>query len=308
MRLISCQDLHLLLAFGLIRLTSWCGPLRRLTIGAAASAAYRLSRAKRRLTEKRLARALPDPCSAADRGRIVRSAFRAFWCDAFAISPSAMERAAVAQARIAGEEHLRRALEQGKGVILWESSAFGCRHLAKQVLHRRGLVLHQVHAHTHLGGFGGATRPPTWVRQRIIEVSFRRLESRFVDEIILLPQSDSLAFTRQLQHLLQQNQIICIAADGTTGQGHMDAPFLGGSFRFSTGMVSLARLTGAALLPIFCNKEPPGRLILTVEPALPMASAGGRDESTRNAIRLYASLMESYVRKHPGQYRSWHYP
>ena len=60
------------------------------------------------------------------------------------------------QLELLGLEHLRVAIGQGKGAILWESSCFRRRLLAKQILHNNGFAVDQVHGENHLGGFGHA--------------------------------------------------------------------------------------------------------------------------------------------------------
>jgi lauroyl/myristoyl acyltransferase len=84
-------------------------------------------------------------------------------------------------------------------------------------------------------------------------------------------------------------------------------PLLGEPMSFATGMVSVARTGGAALLPLFCVREPDGRLRVIVEPAIPVSH--GRDrETVEQPLRSYADLLGTYIRRYPEQYRNWHYP
>jgi len=50
----------------------------------------------------------------------------------------------LSQFDIRGLDHLQRAMDNGKGAILWESSHFGRRLLAKRILRHKGFVVDQV--------------------------------------------------------------------------------------------------------------------------------------------------------------------
>jgi hypothetical protein len=50
---------------------------------------------------------------------------------------------------IRGLQHLKGALETGKGAILWLSNSFGRKFLAKQVLHDHEFSVHQIYGENH---------------------------------------------------------------------------------------------------------------------------------------------------------------
>jgi len=89
-----------------------------------------------------------------------------------------------------------------------------------------------------------------------IKPYFEKRAKQFVAEIIYLPHSDSLAFARILLSRLQQNAIVCIAGDGKNGRKLLPLKFLGATELFATGMVSLAKASGASIVPMFCLEEP----------------------------------------------------
>jgi lauroyl/myristoyl acyltransferase len=230
----------------------------------------------------------------------------AFWEEPLSVLPSAREMGLLMDIRVQGIDHLTEALNQGKGAILWES-ALGLRSLAKQALHDRGFRLIQVHALHHIGGFIGSEEHVSWVRGRVIEPFFERSERHYIDEFIYLPESGQLAFSRTLLSRLQQNGIVCITGDAPEGHGLIPVPFLGQVELFATGMVSLARMCGAAILPLFCVRSRSGQVRLVIEPPVRVQRQGDRDSCLQAAIVDYARLLESYVREHPEQYRRWHY-
>ena len=282
-------DLYYLLVIVLILLLRLapCRRLRKSFIDGATGAAYLFSRAKRKRIEQNLREALGD-LNDERRRRIVRGSLRGLWDDLF----SAPER----RAEILGLDRLEAALARGKGVILWESNGLGRRAASKQILESRGLLVHQVHGANNLGGFLEPHYAATWLRRAILKPFFDSCERPFVAEIIDLPGSNSLAFTRRLRALLQENAILCISGDGRSGQKLVLLPFLGGAEYFSPGMVSLARISGATILPMFCLRQPGGSTTLVFEEPIEL-DAG---------VAQYADMLEIYIRRYPEQYRNWH--
>src|SRR5689334_3113733 len=176
MRLASTTDLHNLSAVVILVLAGWLpSGSREVVVRTLGRAAYAIRRRKRRLVEESVERALGDH---PERQRIVRDSFDDFWREMLAWTAAAPE-----GGRIDGREHLDRALADGRGVILWESSGFGRRLRAKQILHAAGYVVHQIHAVDHVGGFFNDSRSPTRAREALKRY-FDALEGRFVAEVI----------------------------------------------------------------------------------------------------------------------------
>jgi lauroyl/myristoyl acyltransferase len=309
MRFIEARDLYLLSVMVLIKGVSWFSSpgIKRLVKNIITSVAYRFSRRKRRISEKNISTVFSDNLSENRKKEIVKGNFYEFWNEVFSLSASSVERQSLKGAEIRGLNHLHTALKKGNGVILWESNSFGVRSLAKQILYENGFSLYQVHARFHIGGFANITTPETWVRYHVIRPLFEKLEKEFVKEIIRLPNSSSLAFTRQLMDILEQNKILCITGDGRLGQKLIPLKFLAHTQLFSTGMVSLARLSGASILPIFCIENREGIACLIIEPPIKTEGKEGREQELKNSVAEYAGLLESYIRKYPEKYHSWHY-
>ena len=308
MRFLEARDLYLLLVIALMKAASWAPllSLKEFLVNSIAFAAYHLSMTKRRISEKNLSEVFDGELDRRQVRRTVKGAFYEFWRDAFSLLPSSTERAALERASVHGAEHLECALKKGRGVVLWESSGFGRRNLAKQILRKRRFSIHQLHAENHLGGFGGSGTSTSRVRRQVIRPFFERREQRFLAEIIYLPNSDSLAFTRILLGCLKQNAILCSAGDGRSGQKRIALPFLGRTGLFSTGMVSLARVSGASILPMFCLQERSGETSLVIESPIRIETDVERERSLEDSVIQYVRLLESYVREHPEKYRSWH--
>jgi lauroyl/myristoyl acyltransferase len=298
-KFIAAYDLYILIVMGLVKAAGtpdfpW---LRHFCARGAGYAASHLSRVKRRQIEDGL-KALE--LSKREKSLIAKRVFYVFWYDIFfGLSPCRTAKAAKCNSEVNGVEWLNSALERGHGVILWESSFFGRRMSAKRILHENGYSVHQVHAHDHVGGFHNSG---SWIGKCIIQPLFDRFETRYVNEIIRLLGPDSFAFSRQFRVRLRQNCIVCIAADVSKGHKLVPIPFLGRTVYFPTGMVSLARLSGATILPLFCIQQKSGQTTVIIESPVPIEDG---DDSSQKTVMHYARLLESYIKNYPEQYRYW---
>jgi lauroyl/myristoyl acyltransferase len=299
-------DLYFALVTALMESVRMTGSLTlgRLFSKAAATAAYGLSPVRRRQKERALALAFGS-LERHEARRIVTGSFLNFWEDLFLeLGVERPERKG--GALLEGEEHLDAALVRGNGAILWESNSFGRRALAKEILASHGHRLVQLHIENHLGGLHNDGLDRSWLREKVLNRCWEAREMEYLEEIIRLPRDGSLAYARTLRHRLRANKIICSAADGNWGEKTMATPFLGGVRHFSTGMVSLSRLTGAPLMPLFCYRETDGRFRVRIDPPLAHPPRIEREEATRRTLAEFARLLESCVKDHPEQYHAWH--
>jgi len=308
MKFIAFKDLYLLVVIGLMKIVNWCGSPRfkEFIVHGIAFVAFHVSRNKRRLSEENLGRAFGGRLTENRRREIIKRAFYEFWSDAFSLLPSRAERAVLKRARLRGVEHLSQALEGGKGVILWASNHFGKMVLAKQILHEYGFPVHKVHVENHLGGFRNNGDPETWVQHRFIGPFFERCEEAFVAGIVYLPSSDSLAFTRVFLDRLKQNAIVCVAGDAKHGRKLIPLEFLGFTEVFPTGIVTLAKISGAPILPMLCIQEQNGETCAIVERPIHIETTVDRDRAAADSIAQYLTVLEAYTRRYPEQYRNWH--
>src|SRR6185503_19359164 len=204
--------------------------LRDAVARAIATAAFRLSHRKRHGSEATLARVFGPRLSARRRRAIVRRAFDEFWLDAFSL-PALRGVSVSGAGSIAGVEHLRQALAEGRGVILWISNHFGRSTGLKRTLHAHGFAVHKVHAANHLGGFRSARDPDTVLQQRLIRPFFETHERTVAAGIVPIDPR-SLAFARHLAGRLAANGIVCVAGDAPIGRRHVPLDFLGVPERF----------------------------------------------------------------------------
>lgn len=315
MRFIRLKDLYFLSVIVLIRAVNLLPSHEQkdLVTKGVAFLAYHLSKRKRRSVEKNLSKVFGAKFREDEKRDIIKRVFYEFWKDTLFLSLSGAEKAALKKAEIQGLEHLQDALKNGRGAILWESGSFGRRNLSKQILHEKGFSVHQVHTEQHIGGFlvkgfRSSNRPQVWIRNKIIKPFFEGYEKQFVSEIIYLPSDpNSLAFTRRLLDVLEKNAIICIRADIGHGQKLIPLELLGHTRLFATGMVSLAKMSGALILPVFCIQEGYGKTVLVLERPISIEKGADRQRGLGNSVAEYVGLLETYVRKYPEMYRGWHF-
>jgi lauroyl/myristoyl acyltransferase len=266
---------------------------------------HAVSRARRRAIDAQLRATFGARYSDAERERIVKQTSLKFWDDALLLCRLPL-RDELRAARLEGSEHIRVALDRGRGAILLENAFFGYRNASKRILHAQGWTAHQTHDREHIGGFGSWSE--TSFASRVLRPFFEARERQFCASIIHLSDTDSFAFTRQLADRLGANELVFIAADGRVGQKRVEVRFLDRPLKFAPGAISLARLTGAPVLPVFCIREPEpesegGMWRAIVEPPL-QVDDGSR--GVQAAMAGFARLLDSYVRRHPGQYHGWH--
>ena len=303
-RLVAASDFYVLGVMMLLSAVAAVGSarLRDLVATTVSAAAFRMSRRKRRGCEATLARAFGPRLRARRRRAIVRGAFDVFWRDTFSQLPLRGGPEGPL-APIVGVEHLRTALAGGRGAILWVSNNWAGMTTLKRSLHAHGFAVHKVHSEHHVGGFPGFGE--TWVQQRVITPFFDRYERTIVAGIVTI-RPGSLAFGRDLAARLRANEIVCIAADGRIGRRFIPHRFVGIDEAFPTGAVTLARTSGAPLLPIFCLRGPGRAARVVIEPPIPPPAEGDREQGTRAAISRYVERLERRARRHPSSYVNWH--
>jgi len=76
--------------------------------------------------------------------------------------------------------------------------------------------------------------------------------------------------------------------------------------RVLSAMVSLARMSGAAIVPIVCREMDDGKACLIIEEAIWVDEEEDRERQIEQIIARYAALFERYILREPVLYRKWH--
>jgi lauroyl/myristoyl acyltransferase len=108
------------------------------------------------------------------------------------------------------------------------------------------------------------------------------------------PEKRAQALVRGLETLRRREAVVIFFEIAPPMVHHPSRSFLGRSARFHNGPAALARLAGAALVPVE-GRLTGGRLILEIFPAV---AAGATDDETTGRL---AAFFEARIRRHPGR-------
>jgi lauroyl/myristoyl acyltransferase len=304
MRVARLQDLHDLLSLPWPRSGGPWSQLNELLATLQGRLDYLFHPSERRLTRQRISDAMGEQLTDSDVAQLTRMLFyegdvgreivllkRFVWRD-----PGLMR--SLQRVHIDGLEHLEAALARGKGVILWEMP-FGKRLWAKAVLAHRGFRLVQLHGRTH-----GAS--DSWVGQNVIRKIHRRLAAGLYAEVLEMTRES--IYLRHVLERLERNAIICMQGYGTAGSKFVSVNFLGTRQHFATGAVRMAQRSGAALIPMICFRDAGREHRLVLGEPVPLEGMAGGDADLVAAVRHYAELLESFIRKYPEQWGGWREP
>ncbi len=177
---------------------------------------------------------------------------------------------------ITGLEHLHAAHAGGRGVIL-VSAHFTTLEVCLRLLCQ----------HVRLGAMYRPHEEP------VMEWAVKRGRLRHAEAMF---SRDEL---RPAIRHLKQGGLLWFAPDQETRRGdNVYVPFFGQPARSLTSTHQLARLSGAAVLPLFHERLPDGRYRIEVMP--PLADFPTRD-ATADTARIMATL-EGLIRRRPEQY------
>ncbi len=180
-------------------------------------------------------------------------------------------------AQVEGLEHLRAALAQGQGVLLF-TGHFTQTELAVRLLSdalgksMRGVVRRNNSA--------------------CLEAEFERARQRVFGPT--LAKKD----VRGLLRALQAGDIVAYSADQDFSYGHAFVPFFGVPAATLSGTAELARHGRARVLPFWFHRGAAGVYQLRVEAEWP----GWAEATPEQSAQTYMRELERIVREHPAQY------
>ena len=190
--------------------------------------------------------------------------------------------------RIEGQHHAEQAFAQGRGVIFFGPHC-GSFELGPQAL-------------AELYG------PITAIYRPARKAWLARLErlARDRDKLTVVPAG--LSGIRQMHKCLKANQAVALLTDQVPPEGlGLWAPFFGRPAYTITLPARLALQTGAALLPVSCERLPRGQgYFLKIWPAVAGLQASEQSDTVRadmlQAVTLVNQSIEAIVLSQPGQY------
>ena len=189
----------------------------------------------------------------------------------------------LANVRVQGQAHAEQAFAQGKGVIFFGPHC-GSFELAPQALAEL---------------FG----PLTAIYRPARKSWLARLEAMARDRLNLTVVPAGLGGIRQMHQALKSNQAVAMLTDQVPPEGWgMWAPFFGRPAYTMTLAARLALQSGAALLPVSCERLPRGRgYFLKIWPAVSGVQTRENTDLLQAVVRINQAI-EAIVLSQPGQY------
>jgi KDO2-lipid IV(A) lauroyltransferase len=198
-----------------------------------------------------------------------------------------------------GIDHLDRALLKGRGVILLIAH-FGAYLQVLAALGLKGYLVNQLANVIPVEDSKGITGPEgNGVLNRLL-FRARLKSSGNVLPVKIIPSSN---FMRPVFQCLKSGEILVMAVDGKSGANQAHFRFLyHEKYWFSTGPVSLAQKTGAAIVPAFVVRGNDYRNRLVIGEEIPLDCEKTREDEIKAITGKFVGMLERYVRKHPDHY------
>jgi Kdo2-lipid IVA lauroyltransferase/acyltransferase len=190
---------------------------------------------------------------------------------------------------LTGEEHLRRALAKGKGVLALSA------HLGTFTM---------IGARLAAGGY-----PFSVVVKHPGDDQFARLIDDYrtqlgMQTIAAKPRREAV---RAILKALRQNRIVLVIADEFKSSGVM-VDFLGQRLPAPRGPATLALRTGAVVLPMFATRQVDGSLRLSIGPQIQPLELDNLEQSVVATTALFTRHLEQAIRQHPDQWNWLGFP
>jgi predicted LPLAT superfamily acyltransferase len=184
-----------------------------------------------------------------------------------------------------GENHLREALAEGRGVLLL-TAHLGNWEAAGQLLSRLDVPV-------NVTGFDKETPAIRALLNQSSRAKFR-----------LIPLTGSPTDTIPLVAALRRGELVAMLGDRAYGSPSARIPFLGGHAPFPVGAYVLAAIAGAPLVHVFNLREPGGHYrFFGFPPQRPrMPPHHQRDAYLRDCAARFAHDLETLLKRDPLQW------
>lgn len=223
----------------------------------------------------------------------LRRSWEAYWASFRALSRRGWQ----ADVDWVGEEHLVRAQESGRGVVLWFFSF--CQSLIMmRALHERGYRV------AHLSRIAHGAPSNSFVGLAVLAGFARRAENRYLAERIMIDRKLTPRGMRRIERLLADNYCLTVRGDQEATPG-LTATLFGKPVCLAPGAPSLAWKTGATLLTVGLYRKGFGRYGLQVDPPIEVDRTADRKAAVRRAAAVFTERLERRVELHPDDWDGW---
>ena len=244
--------------------------------------AYWLAAGRRNMARRHARRlGIDDPSRHARR---MFAAYGRYWAEAFWVRPRRHAEIEAAT-ETEGLDHIRRALAEGRGMILAVPHV-GNWEIAAPVGLRLGLRMVAV----------AEDLPNRWVRDWFV-----RLRNQLGIGIVLATRGSSVM--RELEEVIAGNGAVALLCDRNLRSKGVEVTFFGEATTLPAGPVTLALRTGAPLIPVGSFFLPGGGHRVVVRQPIAFPRDGGRRGALEEGTQRLAEALEELIRTAPDQ---WH--
>ncbi len=198
---------------------------------------------------------------------------------------------------VSGLENIERALQKGRGVILWNVPNCGAQVISLRAFTEAGLPVTRLQSANH--PFSGTAFGAAVLNRLRTHIERRHL----ADTVLLAPDAFEWAMVR-LMMLLRKNGIVWVAAIGS-GDDPLTTPFLGGTLKVARGVPKMAVVTGAPIIPAWLSIKNAPRYEIDFEPPLEIAEHGSEEERQQQIVDVFAHRLAARLRSEPYYWRGW---
>jgi KDO2-lipid IV(A) lauroyltransferase len=245
----------------------------------------------RKRMEASVAKALGEKITDPERKALVKRAWNNFArgvLDTMAVMHMSKERTREFIA-LEGEEHLKRALARGKGVIAL-SAHLGAFTLIGARLAASGYSFSVVVKH-----------PPD---ERFARVMNGLRAQLGISTISARPRQEAV---RGILKALRRNGVVLVIADEFKS-GDVNTSFMGQKAAAPRGPASLSLRTGAVTLPMFAPRMPDGSVTLRIGPEVEPVRDDDGEASVAKTTTLFTRCIETTIRQFPDQWNWLGFP
>jgi KDO2-lipid IV(A) lauroyltransferase len=286
---INIIDIIVFSLFRFLRALFYLVP-RRLCLGAGAALGgllFYLDRRHRRLALSNLDKAFGRELSPAERRRIARNSFKNFGRVVADILKWTQLREPEKEKllTIEGEEYIRRALEEGKGVLLF-SAHLGNWEVAALAISK-------------IGRLSVVARP---LDNRLVEKELARFRESLGTRVISKFQA-----AKPILQSLRQNEIVAILIDQNVLRSQaVFVDFFGFSAATTPSLASFYLRTRAPLIPVFCYPTPSLSYLVKVGQPLEIELTGEASQDMLKITQCSTKIIEAEIRDHPSSWFWFH--